>query len=413
MSFLFSWSLILVTGMVNPEEEPRIDFSGVQEFARIVEILEGDEEPSPEAWALMFRTPGYAALTRSEFREAFFMDRFRLVFMPSRAADLQEALESAQGWVGAYLRHFVQVRERWDEVMAYVGDPRPQRMLLEARRRALEYLPPTVPSHIPPVAFVVFGPDARGYVPVVMDILKVLDQEDDALVLLLAHEFHHYYRNTVLAYDRQSIEPDDEHVLWVMDQLQAEGMANQVDLGEPFKDPHEFARVRPDFFREYQASADVIRRMDELLALMDADEAGWVELGLSLRRSIPSSGHPTGFFMANLAARELGMDRLVRKVGDPFAFLGLYHEAALLRQTPEAPPFSEAALRVIRGLEGKYVPPSSGQDAGPVEASLPGYSPYLNPDEVLNQDESSETADSLGDMASDMCGQRRRIRLSI
>ncbi len=355
MSFLLSWSLVLVTGVVHSGQEPRVDYSGVHEFARIVEILKRDEEPSPEAWARMFRTPGYAALTRSEFRESFFVDRFKLVFMPSRAADLQEALSSVQDWTGRYLRHFVQVRDRWDEVMAYVGDPRPQRMLPEARRRALEYLPPTAPRHIPPVAFVVFGPDARGYVPVVMDILKVLDQEDDDLVLWLAHEFHHYYRNAVLAYDRRSIEPDDEHVLWVMDQLQAEGMANQVNLGEPFKDRHEFARVRPDFFREYQASADVIRRMDELLALMDADEADWVELGLSLRRSIPSSGHPTGFFMANLAARELGMDRLVRKVGNPFAFLRLYHEAALLRQTPEAPPFSEAALAIIYRLEARYV----------------------------------------------------------
>ncbi len=42
-----------------------------------------------------------------------------------------------------------------------------------------------------------------------------------------------------------------------------------------------------------------------------------------------------------------------REGGKPFAFLGLYHEAALLRQAPEAPPLSEAALRVIRGLEGK------------------------------------------------------------
>jgi hypothetical protein len=359
MSLLFPWllPLVLVSGVPGPE--PIVDFSGVHEFARIVATLQGDEEPAPEAWARLFRTPGYAALTRSEFPESFFMDRFRLVFMPSKARELDEALESADGWTGAYLRHYVRVRDRWDEIMAYVDHPPPSRVLSEARRRALEYLPPTVPDHVPPVAYVVFGPDARGYVPVVLDVLNAMDKHDEELLLWLAHEFHHYYRNAVLSYNREAMDPADEHILWVLDQLQAEGTANQVNLKEAFKDREEFRRRWPTFVEGYLASSDVIRTMDSFLARMDAGDGDWMELGLALRRSIPSSGHPTGFFMANLIFQELGRDRLVREVGNPFAFLRSYHEAALLSQGREGPPLSDAALRVVEEMERKYARPGA------------------------------------------------------
>jgi len=359
MSSFLPWLLVLVTISGPPAPAPSVDFSGVHEFASIVAILKGDQEPSPEAWARLFRTPGYAALTRSEFPESFFKDRFRLVFMPSRARELHEALQSEEGWRGAYLRHYLRVRDLWDDIMLYVEDPPADHLLAEARRRALEYLPPTVPDHIPPVAFVVFAPDARGYVPVVLDVLNAMDKEEEELLLWLAHEFHHYYRNAILSYHRQALDPADEHILWVFDQLQAEGTANQVNLKEAFKDLEELGRRWPAFVEGYLASGDVIRTMDSFLVRMEAGEEDWVELGLALRRSIPSSGHPTGFFMANLIAQELGRDRLVREVGNPFAFLRSYHEAALLSQGREGPPLSDAALRVVEEVERKYASPGA------------------------------------------------------
>lgn len=354
MSVLIPWLIAIGTTTGSPAQEPSVDFSGIREFVHVVSILERDQVPSAQDWAHLFRTPGYAALTRSEFPESFFTDQFELVFMPSKSAELAEALASAQGWRERYLRHFVHVRDRWDEVLAYIDDPRPGRMMPEARRRALDYLPAAVPDHIPPVAFVIFGPDARGYVPVVVDVLNAIDRHH-ALLLLLGHEFHHYYRYAILRYNRDAVTPEDEHVLWVFDQLQAEGMANQVNRREAFQDREDFARRFPAFHEAYLASGDVIRQMDHLLARMETAPERWTELGLELRRSIPQSGHPTGFFMTNLVSERLGMDRLIEEVGNPFAFLRLYHAAARQRPDPEAPPFSDPALRVIHRLERRYV----------------------------------------------------------
>ncbi len=345
-----------------PTKDPAIDYSGLVEFARVVAILEQDREPTEADWQRLFRTPGYAALTYSEFPESFFTEFFGLVFMPSRQAELEERLASLADWRARYLRHFVSVRERWDEVMAYPDDPRPRAMIPEARRLALEYLPARVRDHgTPPVAFVVFGPDARGYVPVVMDALQSLDNPD--LVMFLGHEFHHYYRYAILDYDRSVITPEDEHIMWVFDQLHAEGTANQVNRRPQFQHEAEFARRHGAFYEQYLSSPDVIREMDRLLTMMDAHPDQWVELGLAMRRAIPSSGHPTGFFMANLIAQELGMDELVEKVGNPFAFLRQYHAAALNAAgargvgdgAVDAPILSDASLRVIERLERRYV----------------------------------------------------------
>lgn len=363
---LFSWSIVAFIGAIAvpvAQPDPPVDYSGLHQLARVVAIMEQDREPTEEDWRRLFQTAGYAALTRSEFPESFFREQFNLVFMPSRQRELAEALDSLDGWRQDYLRHTVRVRDRWDEVMAYPEDPRLRALIPEARRRALQYLPAGAATMgTPPVAFVIFGPDARGYVPVVMDILAAMDQPD--LVLFLGHEFHHHYRSALLAYDRAAVDPGDEAILWVFDQLQAEGTANQVNRRQAFQDRDAFARQQPGFYQDYLNSPAVIHTMDELLARMEARPGKRTELGHALRQAIPSSGHPTGFFMANLIADQLGMDRLIEEVGNPFAFLRRYHAAALRAaeeparsDRPEAPPLSATGLRFVQRLEQTYMDP--------------------------------------------------------
>jgi hypothetical protein len=357
--------LVILLALPVAGQEPDIDYSGLHELAGIVALLERDVEPGDGAWRRLFDTSGYAALTRSEFAEAFFSDHLRLVFLPSLRTELDEALATVTGWRGAYLRHFVQVRERLEEVLGWAADPRPGRMIPRAQHLALQFLPRSAGYEFPPVAFVVFGPDARGYVPVVLDVLTAIDRHDD-LLLLLAHEFHHYHRNALLRYDNVAVVPDDEDIMWILNQLQAEGMANQVNLGPAFLDREAFGRGRPEFLAQYLESPAMIRRIDTVLTTLEGRLEGRAELGLALRQELPSAGHPTGFFMANLVARELGMDALVAEVGNPFAFLRLYHAAALARAARGgagdvdggAPPLSSASLRFIGTLEDRYLKPA-------------------------------------------------------
>ena len=56
--------------------------------------------------------------------------------------------------------------------------------------RARAYLPDFEVESYPPVAFVLFAPDARGYDTVVLDVFHTIDQRE-YLLRFVAHEFHH------------------------------------------------------------------------------------------------------------------------------------------------------------------------------------------------------------------------------
>ncbi|UCC41475.1 MAG: hypothetical protein JSV96_08675, partial [Candidatus Aminicenantes bacterium] len=76
------------------------------------------------------------------------------------------------------------------------------------------------------------------------------------------------------------------------------------------------------------------------------------QMGRQLRSFIPQSGHPTGFFMANVIVRQYAKDELVKIVRNPFKFFYLYNEAA--RKNRKAPVFSDHAIDFIKMLESKY-----------------------------------------------------------
>ena len=56
MGFCMSFVLTQDVKNINPS----FDFSGIEEFWKIVDILKKDKEPAEEQWQAMFETPGYS-----------------------------------------------------------------------------------------------------------------------------------------------------------------------------------------------------------------------------------------------------------------------------------------------------------------------------------------------------------------
>ena len=339
----------------DPSIASRVDFSGVERFLDLTALLERDEEPPPEAWDALFATPGYAVLLEREFRRDFFEEGFRLAFMPSRAEDLAKRLEAdraAGGLRSSYVPHFVRARLARDTIRSELESLRELTFVDEAVQKAAALLPSVEPGDYPPISFVIFGPDARGYSPVVIDVLYLRDR-GEYLTSFVAHEFHHYYRNRLLQLTQ------DREILWVINQVQAEGIADQINVGEWFHDPARFeeqaARPRNRAYLEwYERSPEVIGKMDDLLSEMFRHPETRGELGAELQAAVPLSGHPTGFFMANVIIEEMGREALTLHIGNPFRFFLLYKEAAD-RRGGETPTFSDEAVALIRELEARYV----------------------------------------------------------
>jgi hypothetical protein len=297
----------------------------------------------------MFITPGYAALTKSEFTRDFFKKMFKLAFMPSKAKELTTFLISAPIWQKAQLEHYQKIKAKRLEILAATEKLKDSQISTDALRKALEYLPSLEAEECPPVSFVVFGNEARGYSPVVVDIVKAIESKDD-LECLLAHEFHHYLRNKFLSFNPARIEPEDENIIWVLNQLQCEGIADLIDMKPKFADP-EF--IRSEYYSLFEKSVDIIHELDSLFVRISAFPDQKETLGLQLKKSIPWSGHPTGFYMARKILEQNGKAALISDIGNPFRFIELYQDAAL-GNGRGIPVFSTKALELIQKLGNKY-----------------------------------------------------------
>jgi hypothetical protein len=319
------------------------DFSGVERFLALTAILEKDLEPSPEQWDALFATPGYAVLLKREFQRDFFVERFRLAFMPSRAEALREQMKKDTGFRAQFLPHYLRVKAERGRIERWLAEQRPADLCAEAMEKTRALLPAGAVVGRPAVSFLVFAPDARGYDPVVLDVLDCMDK-GSRLADLVGHEFHHYYRNRLVDLSQ------DQAALWIINQIHGEGVADLIDKAGLIRKPE--ADLAPDemeYVGLYRESPAVLRTMDGLLARMNGMTTGRGELGSELRRAVPKVGHPTGLYMATLIMEELGRDALVGAADDPFAFFRLYQEAAVKRGG-DSVLFSAEALAFLERL---------------------------------------------------------------
>lgn len=328
-----------------------VDLSGVERFLEITNLLEQDIEPTAAQWDSLFATPGYAVLIRREFRRDFFVRRFELAFMPSKQAEFKEQMTKDTGFWAQFLPHYLKAKSMRAEIQQRMEDLRSADFSREAMARARVFLPDSLPDGMPSVAFVVFAPDARGYDPVVVDILY--KTERDGFLDVIAHEFHHWYVAR-LAPDLTRY----QDVLWVIQQIHHEGIADLINVPHRLGQPPETLSASDRPYLDYlSASPATVRLVDSLLAAMLDHPSDVGNLGEQLRGAVPMSGHPTGYYMARTILEEMGRPALVGTVSNPFAFFRLYSRSAARRQDG-TPQFSAKALQLLRTLESRFLEPS-------------------------------------------------------
>jgi hypothetical protein len=350
--WVFVFSAFLTAHSIQ-EDKPsslNIDFSGVEKFLELTALLEQDKEPAQEQWDDMFATPGYEILIMREFNKNFFIERMRLAFMPSKKEALEAKMKEEKGFWAQFLPHYVRAKKQRKLIEEQVAMLKALDFMESAVEETQEFLPNLPIEEYPPLSFVIFGPDARGYMPVVVDVLYAYDQED-FLVSFLAHEFHHYYRNLLFPFAQ------DQSFIWVIDQVQGEGIADQINRGKWFHDKDlypKYAQKNSRFLDLYANSPEIIRQMNHLFEAAYDHPENRMAYGQQLQAIVPMSGHPTGFYMANLILEQLGKEALVKDIGNPFAFFRLYKQAADKKEKG-TPTFSEKAMRFIRSLEKRYI----------------------------------------------------------
>lgn len=331
-----------------------IDTSAVSAFWDVAATLNDDHDPTLEQWRALLDNPGYDALFEREFERGFFKETFTISLKPSMRPELAKWLHVGQRrHFFAHCREVLKRRRAIDDAVARLAtDEVAQRAVARAR----EFLPGDTDDACPSATIVVFDDGTRSYDTIVMDALVLADTDAEEF---FAHEFHHWYRRHLLAVDFDALDPSDDMAVRALDVLQAEGVADFIDK-ELWVDDLDYApesrrEYAEQFVEAFRDGATAVADIDTLLSSFyyshPEDRARY---STYLVGALPLGGQPTGFYMARLIDQQLGRDALIAHVGNPFAFIRDYNEAAR-RANDDHPVLGTGAMAAVSMLEERYV----------------------------------------------------------
>ena len=331
-----------------------IDMTSIVRFWRVVDYLKRNTTPPEEAWGALLFSPGYARLIDDGLDIEEFQATVSNVFMPLRSRQL-EHINPAE--LDTNVRYFINIREHEARYREYSKWLTEIPVLTRAIDLSRKYLPEGFVDNFPQphIAFV-FHPMLPVYgTPIVVDVVYA-HQEGNLLKYQLAHNVHHFYRAKLLTFDWDTISPDELDLCWVIDRIQAEGIANL--LNERYILFGNGPQADTDRSIEWQLQLlrvpKYLALLDSSLAEMAANPASRAELGAQLRARLPLAGHAVGYFSANAIIEFFSESSLAKQVGNPFGHLFIYNLAAK-SSGGIYPRFSRAAESYILNLERRYV----------------------------------------------------------
>ncbi len=354
---------------------PSFDFSGVEEFWKVADILKADQEPPAEQWEKLFSTPGYVALVKIEVGNSdIFKKAMRAAFMPSQQSRAMEMVNEAQkkSDVLANYTAYVLAAYRTADInraalMQRVSALKSYPYAKLAREEAVKFLPAhSIPSLVK-VAFMVHhaSPD---YTPTIIGLtgLGALAEADVKrlngcgknehwlLVLELAQRSFLHFRQQKLSIKYPGYTDRDFPVVRLIDQIAGEGIAAQIDVRQVYFNNGCYADSdRARQLRELQSrQPDVIRELDAFLSTIEPNSDSLGELAMKTNDLLNRSGVPVSFFMADTIIKQMGKEALSTVALNPFEFFLLYNKAA--KSQKSAPTFSEKTMKYLKKLEFKY-----------------------------------------------------------
>jgi Putative zinc dependent peptidase (DUF5700) len=327
-----------------------LDFSGIDEFWRVVDLLGRRAEPTQAQWDVLLSTPGYWLAQRSIGRTV--RQDLELAFNPSRRAEF-DSLTGITDDRASRLRHLVRAVSRRGELQALRDTLAHGLPTADALRLAQRFLPPgaTALGEPPLVAFAIFRDDAYAQPQgIVVDLMNVLE---NGLNPMLAHEFHHTYLRRATNPPPVRDGAADGALAAALSALRNEGVADLVDK------PYPLAATVPSrapyvarYNDEYTRTPATLRAVDSLLVLAAVDSTRLPIIGRQVRTLLWSSGHPNGAYIARTIYETFGVDSLLPGLYNPGAFLRAYTAAERKRGNPT--PFSPMALVVLGRLEQRH-----------------------------------------------------------
>ena len=354
-------ALVSVDGVAQsmPADAPMpstgIDFTAVDQFWRVVDVLQKDAEPSDAQWQALLNTPG-SRLAQIAIGPVIKED-LELAFRPSQRT-MFDSLTKLTNDRATRLTHLVRAASMRTQLNAFRDSLTRTAPIAAAVTVAARYLPPgaTNTGDPPLVAFAIFRNDGYSLGPgVVVDLLNAYEAD---LVLFLAHEFHHTYTGRAQeaalgrAMDYDFKVPDFQ-LRSAIAALGNEGIADLVDKPYPLTWPNP---VRATYVKryndEYAKTRETLRQLDSLLQVVADDSTQLAPAGQRARTLLWSNSHANGAYVARTVYEQFGVDSLFPGISNPAALLRTYVAAERARGNPS--PFTPKGWGVIEQFERRY-----------------------------------------------------------
>lgn len=285
-----------------------------------------------ETWERLFDTEGYRkylATSRRDVLCSMIKEATFLAFSPEKDAERDSLLllcPHANDFQTLMSQNICKLAKRQNEARRFLDETDFPGLLSKADRLVKTYLPKravTGDVTLNDLYLICTIPDAsvREH-SVLLDLNLAMDMTEYEIVQLLAHEFFHNYRESVL-----TDEPGD--AFWkIFNCFEDEGIADLIDKGD--HPEAMYAKYGASFealyLNEYHNASITLQKLDSLLPVYQANPVEG-EYG-PVANLLVFNGHPTGYCMTRMICEEGLQKDLIEAFDSPATFAGLYNEAA-------------------------------------------------------------------------------------
>ena len=346
----------------NSYQNKYFDFSSVDAFFEVEEMLSKNIMPEYRVWDEMFKTQAYywlgsyssTIIIKEQMINAFYMpDTFKINKILS--ARINEDLSNQRALLSKIiLMNFLEIKANLPELKKFrnsLNQLKEEEIYEAANQMLIGFLINPVESEMetPKVAFAFLEPDAYSQEKgIVMDFNQAFLNGEDGLIRLLSHEMFHAYRRR---FEKTEFIKLNGFTIQI-NKLHNEGIADLLNKPSMDLEGSLLPQQVIDIYKEtFEATPKILEKMDLIVVSYRAGKSGIEELNQCMYEYFLFGGHPNGYYMTQLILRQGLREELISSFYNPIAFLKLYNEAARAKGDYV---FSEKFVEYIDYLEGMY-----------------------------------------------------------
>jgi hypothetical protein len=346
----------------NYKKNKFFDFSSVDAFFKVEEMLSNNIMPAYWIWDDMFQTKGYqwfggqwsTGIIKEQMCNAFYkpdsgnINRILSLEIKKDLSNQGDLLSKIT------LMNFLEIKANMPELKKFrnsLNRLNEEQIYEKANQLLRDFLIIPIDSKIetPKVAFAFFEPDAYNKEKgILMDFNQVFMNGQDAFIRILSHEIYHAYRRKF----------ENIKFIWLndftfqIDRLHNEGIADL--LSKPSFDLKGSFLPQPvvDIYKDaFENTPKKLEKMDSIVVLYAAGKISISELNKNMADYFLFGGHPNGYYMTQLIIQQGLTEELKSSFYNPIAFLKLYNRAA---RAGNDYVFSDEFISYLNSLEKMY-----------------------------------------------------------